>query len=132
MSTSAPAHTQTQSSQISAASSLPASQLLESQIQTESQQGRTQAQTESQSQSQSTGGVPPARLQLFQQHLGQLVTTALFANDAADVEPLMSSINNRVRLVRGQEFDMPEVEACLRELAAKNLVMYEGQIVYRI
>ncbi|KAF2467293.1 MCM-domain-containing protein [Lindgomyces ingoldianus] len=106
------------SSQVSAASSLPASQLPATQL-------------ESQSQSQS--GITPARLQVFQTALGQLIDGPLFANDAADVEPLVAAVNARVGSGAGRHaFETQEAESALETLSERNKIMYSGGIVYKI
>ncbi|KAF2708683.1 MCM-domain-containing protein [Pleomassaria siparia CBS 279.74] len=107
------------SSQISAASSRPESQLPATQ--TESQ-GRTQGE-----------GIAPARLQIFQTALGQLIDSPLFANDAADVEPLVAAVNGRIGSGRGREpFEDEEAELALQALSEKNKIMYSGGIVFKI
>ncbi|WPG98147.1 Hypothetical protein R9X50_00093300 [Acrodontium crateriforme] len=109
-------------SQVSQASSLPASQLL---------------QDDSQSQSNGASPVPeaasitPARLQVFQTALGQLIDGPLFANDAADVEPLVAAVNAKLR--RGEAaFGDGEAIMALEELNDKNKIMLSGGIVYKI
>ncbi|PVI08752.1 DNA replication licensing factor MCM3 [Periconia macrospinosa] len=102
------------SSQVSAASSVPASQLLESQ-------------------SQSSQDITPQRLQVFQTALGQLIDGPLFANDAADVEPLVAAVNARLGSGAGREpFGEDEAEKALEALSERNKVMYSGGIVYKI
>ena len=110
-------------SQFSPASSHPASQLLQSQ---------SQSQSQSQDQDQvATSTISAGRLQLFQSTLGQLIDGPLFANDAADVEPLVAEMNARLR--RGQAaFGEAEAEAALAELNERNKIMYSGGIVYKI
>ena len=122
-----------ESSQFSAASSLPASQLLESQSQSQSQpQSQPQGDPQDTTMSDDAGAPPRAeRLQLFQAALGQLIDGPLFANDAADVEPLVGAVNARVP-AGAEAFGMGEAEACLRRLGEMNRVMFEGQIVYKI
>lgn len=106
------------SSQVSAASSLPASQLLESQSQTTSQASQD---------------ITPQRLQIFQTALGQLIDGPLFANDAADVEPLVAAVNARLGSGAGrQAFGEDEAEKALKALDEKNKIMYSGGIVYKI
>ncbi|KAF2870833.1 DNA replication licensing factor MCM3 [Massariosphaeria phaeospora] len=108
------------SSQISAASSRPASQL-------------PPTQTESQDADDSQDGITPARLQVFQAALGQLIDTALFANDAADVEPLVATVNGRLGGGPGrQPFGEAEAEKALEALSERNKIMYSGGIVYKI
>ncbi|KAF2747870.1 DNA replication licensing factor MCM3 [Sporormia fimetaria CBS 119925] len=104
------------SSQVSAASSRPESQL-----------------PPTQSESQDSQGITPARLQIFQTALGQLIDGPLFANDAADVEPLIAAVNARLGRGAGREpFDDDEAEQALQKLSESNKVMYEGGVVYKI
>lgn len=120
--------TQSQSqsqSQFSRASSLPASQLLESQTQEQA----------------SAGGIPsglggpaapaPERLQLFRNALGQLIDGPVFANDAADVEPLIDAVNGRIGNA-GVEFGMTEGETCLGAMHELGIIMLSGGVVYKI
>jgi DNA replication licensing factor MCM3 len=107
------------SSQVSAASSRPASQL-------------PPTQTDSQG-ADSQDGITPQRLQVFQTALGQLIDGQLFANDAADVEPLVAAINARLGSGAGrQAFGEEEAEAALEKLSERNKIMYSGGIVYKI
>lgn len=85
---------QTQSeSQMSVASSRPASQLIDSQTDENTLQ--------SQSQTSSAAAPPPlqpARLATFRQALGPLMGTRLFVNDdSADVETLIGAVNTAIR-----------------------------------
>jgi len=54
----------------------------------------------------------------------------LFANDAADVEPLVAAVNTRVG--EGSRFEMEEAEKILEILSERNRVMFSGGIVYKI
>ncbi|USP75421.1 uncharacterized protein yc1106_02695 [Curvularia clavata] len=109
------------SSQFSVASSVPASQLLVSQD--ESQQDESQEAPE----------ITPARLQVFQTALGQLIDGPLFANDAADVEPLVAAVNARLGGGSGREpFGRGEAEKALEALSERNKIMFSGGIVYKI
>jgi DNA replication licensing factor MCM3 len=104
------------SSQISAASSRPESQL-----------------PSTQPESQESQELTPARLQVFQTALGQLIDGPLFANDAADVEPLVAAVNARLGGGTGrQPFDVDEAEKALETLSERNKIMYSGGIVYKI
>ncbi|KAF7447172.1 MCM2 ATPase [Pyrenophora tritici-repentis] len=109
-------NTRTQSSQVSAASSQPESQL-----------------PATQTESQDSQGITPARLQVFQTALGQLIDGPLFANDAADVEPLVAAVNARLGSGTGREaFDNEEAEKALEALSERNKIMFSGGIVYKI
>ena len=109
------------SSQFSAASSLPASQLLESQ------------EPESQHDAVPPAPAPPldpARLAAFTAALGRLIDGPLFAADAADVEVLVAAINEG--LGGGGAFEADEAEACLLALAERNRIMFADGVVYKI
>ncbi|KAF1912782.1 DNA replication licensing factor MCM3 [Ampelomyces quisqualis] len=109
-------HAGASSSQVSAASSRPESQL-----------------PATQSESQNSQGITPARLQVFQTALGQLIDGPLFANDAADVEPLVAAVNARLGGGAGrQAFEDDEAEHALEALSERNKIMYSGGIVYKI
>ncbi|KAI7346250.1 DNA replication licensing factor mcm3 [Hortaea werneckii] len=104
-------------SQASMASSQPASQLL---------------QDESSSQDpQSTPPITAARLQVFQTALGQLIDGPLFANDAANVEPLVAAVNARLRSGEAR-YDDAEALKALEELNERNKIMLSGGIVYKL
>ncbi|KAL9030606.1 MAG: hypothetical protein Q9196_001287 [Gyalolechia fulgens] len=95
-------------SQMSVASSQPASQLITSQT----------------DDSQNTDGpvhITPARLRVFRSALGQLLDTPLFQNESADVEPLVEAVNSRVG--REPRFEMAEASAALLEMQDRNEVM---------
>ncbi|KAL8942778.1 MAG: hypothetical protein Q9216_001463 [Gyalolechia sp. 2 TL-2023] len=95
-------------SQMSVASSQPASQLITSQT----------------GDSQNTDGpvnITPARLRVFRSALGQLLNTPLFQNESADVEPLVEAVNSRVG--REPTFEMAEASAALLEMQDRNEVM---------
>ena len=108
------------SSQFSLASSLPASQLLESQEEEDESQGAAPVQP-----------ISVARVQAFQSALGQLIDGPLFANDAADVEPLVAAVNSKLRSGEAS-FQSEEAEQALQELNERNKIMYSGGIVYKI
>ncbi|KAJ8604866.1 hypothetical protein MRB53_041642 [Persea americana] len=110
-------------SQFSVASSLPASQMLDSQSQTQTQERLPQQATEAQ-------GPTANRVNFFQTLLGQLIDGPLFANDAADVDPLVAAVNARV----GTQplFEAAEADACLTVLGERNRIMYSEGIVYKI
>lgn len=107
--------TQSSNSRMSLASSQPASQLVTSQPSDESQQ---QPQEEEEAEAPQ---VNPARLRIFRAALGQLLNTALFVNDAADVEPLVKAVNESVG--RGEKFGGVEARACLGEMGERNEIM---------
>lgn len=104
------------SSQFSAASSRPASQL-----------------PATQTESQDSQSITPQRLQVFQNVLGQLIDGPLFANDAADVEPLVAAVNSRLGGGSGrQPFEEAEATKALEELSERNKIMFSDGIVYKI
>jgi len=106
------------SSQFSAASSRPASQLPLTQTDTDTQESQ---------------GITPQRLHLFQTALGQLIDGPLFANDAADMEPLVAAVNARLGSGAGrQPFDGDEAEKALEALSERNKIMFSDGVVYKI
>ncbi|KAI9883082.1 MAG: hypothetical protein M1823_005154 [Watsoniomyces obsoletus] len=117
-------------SQVSFASSRPASQML--QTQTESQD-RTDSHP-------STGPPPPpavtitpARLNLFQTTLGQLINTALFTDETANLEELLEAINGRARNAGQPIFEREEGVRALEIMDEQNKIMYPGSdLVYKI
>ncbi|KAK5135633.1 MCM DNA helicase complex subunit [Meristemomyces frigidus] len=119
-------------SQVSMASSQPASQLLQDDSQT--QEEPTQPNTASASPAPSEAENPPIsaqRVQVFQTALGQLIDGPLFANDAADVEPLVAAVNSRVARGEGA-FGQEEALRALEELNERNRIMFSGGIVYKL
>ena len=105
-------------SQFSLASSQPASQLLED-------------DTQSQEEEAAPEPISAPRLQAFQTALGQLIDGPLFANDAADVEPLVAAVNARLRAGEERFGDVEAVKA-LEELNERNKIMFTGGIVYKL
>lgn len=109
-------------SQASMASSQPASQLLQDSSQSQSQPPQSSSDPVT---------ISSARLQVFQTALGQLIDGPLFANDAADVEPLVAAVN--ARLARGdKKFGDQEANAALEELNDRNKVMLSQGVVYKL
>ena len=126
-------------SQFSAASSLPASQLLASQTQSLSLNGDD-------SQTQHINGsngvaTPPAstpapptisaaRLSTFQTLLGQLIDGPMFASDAADIGSVVDAVNSRSG--GSSAFELDEAETALEELSRQNKVMFSEGMIYKI
>ena len=106
--------TQSQS-QMSMASSAPASQLLAS-------QGDDSQNTESAT-GQSQNTIRPERLRVFRTALGQLVNTNVFQNESADVEPLVKAVNDRIGRLREEPFEMGEAALALEQMSEKNEIM---------
>ncbi|KAH8804721.1 MCM2/3/5 family-domain-containing protein [Xylogone sp. PMI_703] len=117
-------------SQVSFASSVPASQL------------QTQSEEPSQEENELADGtanlsiapsVTPARFQVFQTNLGQLLDTPLFDDDMAEVNDIIRAVNERVGGAAGGAFDRSEAIAALNKLNDQNKIMFaEGEIVYKI
>lgn len=118
------------SSQFSMASSKPASQLL----QDDSQDLTGEADEEEEDEEEeevAASSITTQRVQAFQVALGQLIDGPLFANDAADVEPLIAAVNARLRSGEAQ-FGEAEAVQALEELNERNKIMFSGGIVYKI
>jgi DNA replication licensing factor MCM3 len=108
-------------SQMSIGSSLPASQLLDSQTQDtgEDSQGTTNG-TEDPSPL-----ITPHRVNIFRQSLGQAMDSSLFANDFAEFETVRDAVNSRVTagLGNGGPFETEEALAAVRFMADNNQLM---------
>lgn len=109
--------------QMSVASSLPASQLLGSQTEESQSQSLTQATGQP-----SGSGIKPERLTVFRQALGPLMGTRLFVDDdSADVEVLIGAVNTAIRanpsLGERHVFQRAEALAALREMNDRNELM---------
>ncbi|KAK6417379.1 MCM DNA helicase complex subunit [Oleoguttula sp. CCFEE 5521] len=115
-------------SQMSVASSRPASQLLRGVSQSQSQ---SQSQDPAAEEEDEAPSVSQPRVQVFQTALGQLIDGPLFANDAADVEPLVAAVNSRLR-AGDAAFGEAEAQAALEVLDGKNRIMLSGSIVYKL
>ena len=111
-------NSQTQGSQFSLASSQPASQLLDDEDSQPQEQAEAQA-------------VSAHRVQVFQTALGQLIDTPLFANDAADVDPVIAAVNARLSN-REARFEDDEANKALEVLSERNKIMLSGGIVYKL
>ncbi|KAF5015398.1 hypothetical protein F66182_13289, partial [Fusarium sp. NRRL 66182] len=114
--------TQTES-QMSIASSLPASQLLQSQTD---------------SQASSVAPIQPARLITFRQTLGPLIGQVFANEDSADLEALIGAINTAIRanqsLGERHVFQRQEAIQALKAMNERNELMFleEDDTVYRI
>ncbi|OQO07235.1 hypothetical protein B0A48_07805 [Cryoendolithus antarcticus] len=115
-------------SQMSVASSQPASQLLRGISQSQSQ---SQSQAPAAEEEDEAPSVSQPRVQVFQTALGQLIDGPLFANDAADVEPLVAAVNSKLR-AGDAAFGEAEAQAALEVLDGKNRIMLSGSIVYKL
>jgi len=94
---------------MSVASSAPASQLLTSQGD-DSQQSQQQP-------------ISADRLRVFRTALGQLVNTAVFQNESADVEPLVKAVNQRLQRSGAEEFGIGEAGRALEAMQDRNEIM---------
>ena len=102
----------TTQSQMSVASSAPASQLLTS-------QGDDSEATNGDSQQT----ISADRLRAFRTALGQLVNTNVFQNDSADVEPLVKAVNDRLGRRGDAQFGLGEAEKALEGMQERNELM---------
>lgn len=106
-------------SQMSVASSQPASQLIPSQTDIDSQESAAQPRRSATANGHPT--ISPARFTTFRTAMGQLMGTAIFQHDSADFHPLLEAVNGRIG---GEEsFHREEAAAALAEMASRNDVM---------
>ncbi|KAJ5157174.1 DNA replication licensing factor mcm3 [Penicillium canariense] len=120
--------TQTQTeSQMSVASTQPASQLVQSQT------------DDSQSTSASAPPITPARMAVFRQTLGPLMGSKVFVDgDMTNVDELIEAVNTAVRTSpqhgAAHVFSRPEAIQALQKMNEENLLMFldDDENVYRI
>ncbi|KAK0507524.1 hypothetical protein JMJ35_010047 [Cladonia borealis] len=122
-------NTTTQSqSQMSIASSAPASQLLTSQASSSS------PPLSSSNTQDADAPISASRLRLFRTALGQIINTRVFENESAEVGPLVEAVNEKLEGMGEGEFGLVEAGKALRGMGGRNEIMYsesEG-IVYKI
>ncbi|KAL3418317.1 MCM2/3/5 family protein [Phlyctema vagabunda] len=116
-------------SQTSFASSVPASQL----------PSQSQTQEEDEVLAEGTAGlrieatITPVRFDVFRRNLGQLMNTALFEDETAQVDAVIDAVNARLSGTEGGAFQRAEALAGLRQLDTNNAIMFPaGDIVYKI
>ena len=105
--------TQTQSqsqSKLSVASSMPASQLVNTQSQTQSQNPQAPE-------------ISSPRLAIFRRTLGQLLHTGLFVNEAADLREVLREINGRLGREGEEAYEDEEARLALGIMEARNEIM---------
>ncbi|KAI0486172.1 MCM2/3/5 family-domain-containing protein [Xylaria cf. heliscus] len=115
-------------SQISFASSIPASQL-------ETQEEDTQEDADLAAGTASLNIDAPItseRLATFRTALGQLLNTDLFEDDSANVDDVIEAVNGRLGR-RGATFSRDEAVKALKRMDNANQIMYtDGELVYKI
>lgn len=127
-------------SQPSFASSVPASQLRSSQSQSQATRGDDEEALASGAANLSVADgnddadadgdeddddepISPQRLEVFRRALGQLLSTPLFEDDAADVGELIEAVNRRVGSAGGGAFEREEAVKALKEMDRRNQIM---------
>ncbi|KAI9739156.1 MAG: MCM DNA helicase complex subunit [Cirrosporium novae-zelandiae] len=127
----------TNSSQISMASSRPASQVLRSQTEDDSQNttsmsGASASQPSPQQYQEAT--ITDDRGNLFRRTLGRLINTPLFANEAADLGPLVEAVNSRITGEGHAKFEKGEAVLALLRMQDANEIMLDEKegIIYKI
>ncbi len=117
------------SSQPSFASSLPASQLpSQSQADDETLASGTANLTvaendDEEEEDEEDEPISEQRLEEFRRALGQLLNTALFEDDSADVGELVEAVNKKVGGGSGGKFGREEAVKALREMDRRNQIM---------
>lgn len=116
-------------SQLSFASSVPASQLDTQETETQEQDA---ALASSAANMNIDAPITPERLAMFRTALGQLLNTDLFDDDSADVDEVITAVNRRVE-GRGDAFSREEAVKALKKMDEANQIMYtDGNLVYKI
>ncbi|KAL4929479.1 MCM DNA helicase complex subunit MCM3 [Aspergillus undulatus] len=120
-------------SRMSIASSRPASQLVQSQTDNSQSQDATVSASASSSQP-----IQTARLTLFRQTLGPLLSTLFSSNDTASVDEVIGAVNTAIRgnraLGESAVFQRDETTQALLAMNQRNDLMYleDDDMVYRI
>ncbi|CCF35871.1 DNA replication licensing factor mcm3 [Colletotrichum higginsianum] len=119
-------HTQT-----SFASSVPASQL--------PSQSQEDAENDDELASEAAGlaitnePISPQRLAAFKTALGQLLNSALFDDDSANVDSVLEAVNKKLQPSSGGAFGKEEAVKALKKMDEANQIMYtDGELVYKI
>ena len=106
-------------SQMSVASSQPASQLIPSQTDLDSQESAARSGARATANGHPT--ISAERFTTFRTAMGQLMGTSIFQHDSADFHPLLEAVNGRIG---GEEsFHQAEASAALGRMALRNEVM---------
>lgn len=106
-------------SQLSFASSVPASQLDTQETETQEQDA---ALASSAANMNIDAPITPERLAMFRTALGQLLNTDLFDDDSADVDEVITAVNRRVE-GRGDAFSREEAVKALKKMDEANQIM---------
>ncbi|EFW14866.1 MCM DNA helicase complex subunit [Coccidioides posadasii str. Silveira] len=121
-------------SQMSMASSQPASQLL--QTQTDSTEAQEEVIGKALAAASSLPPLPTERLNAFRSALGPLMRSDLFQGDSANVQRVVEAVNSSIRASsssRTSVFELAEALQALNVMNDRNEVMYLGEeTVYRI
>ncbi|KAI1381890.1 MCM-domain-containing protein [Hypoxylon crocopeplum] len=116
-------------SQLSFASSMPASQL-ETQEEEETQEDADLAADAAELSIDTP--ITVERLATFRTALGQLLNTDLFDDDSADVDSIIEAVNRRIG-GREEAFSREEAIKALKRMDAANQIMYtDGNLVFKI
>ena len=118
---------ESQLSRMSIASSMPSSQLLSTQADSQSQARRTTQSQPDDNEDEDEDERPDItqpRLAAFRAALGPLTHTSLFHNDMARTRDVADAVNHRVSQNNGREFSQEEVTAALREMNEANQIMF--------
>lgn len=124
--------TTSQLSRMSIASSLPASQLPSTQTDSQgrdsqNQSALTAAEEDDDDDDDDDGAqhppISPSRLTAFRSRLGRLMNTRLFANDSANVDPLIEAVNNSMTGSSQEVFGREEAIKALRVMNEENQIM---------
>ncbi|KAI1176781.1 MCM2/3/5 family-domain-containing protein [Nemania sp. FL0916] len=116
-------------SQISFASSVPASQL---ETQEDTQEDADLAAGTATLALGATADITSERLATFRTALGQLLNTNLFEDDSANVDDVIDAVNGRLAR-RDATFSREEAIQALKRMDNANQIMYtDGELVYKI
>ncbi|KXH33668.1 MCM2/3/5 family protein [Colletotrichum nymphaeae SA-01] len=77
--------------------------------------------------------ISPQRLTVFRSALGQLLNSALFDDDSANVNAVLEAVNTKLQSRSGSAFSKEEAVKALKKMDEANQIMYtDGELVYKI
>ncbi|KAF4489122.1 DNA replication licensing factor mcm3 [Colletotrichum fructicola Nara gc5] len=77
--------------------------------------------------------ISASRLATFRTTLGQLLNSALFEDDSANVDAVVNAVNSKLRRGSGGAFSKQEGVKALKKMDEANQIMYtDGELVYKI
>lgn len=84
----------------------------------------------SQQTASSSSSISPARLAVFQKEMAGLLEAPVFSDDYAEIGPLVDAVNKG--LPTREKFEIPEARQALESMNEKNMIMFSGDMIYKV